>query len=175
MDARLTVHPAQRLGTISPLVYGLRGADVFKNDTPLMWVGPDSSIANIGGIRGGALARPEDSMGSGGAAAGSAIETLPELPMLSASASVAEDGSEAVVTITNCHLIEPARVRLDIEGKPNPGDVQMRTLAASQVRDFNDVANPARVGIRSRQPEPGARGLTVEVAPFSVNALRLTF
>jgi len=55
MDASIAIDTSRRLGLISPLLYGLRGADTFKNDTPLMWVGPDSPIANIDGVRRGTV------------------------------------------------------------------------------------------------------------------------
>lgn len=41
MDTKITIDTSKHLGHISPLLYGLRGADTFKNDTPLMWVGPE--------------------------------------------------------------------------------------------------------------------------------------
>jgi len=124
-------------------------------------------------ILGGGLARPEDSEGSGGAVAGSAVKDLPELPMLSASASVAEDGNELVVTVTNCHLTEPARVALAIAGGGQWRMASLRTLSAQSVRDHNTVENPDRVGVHARRVEGDPESLVVMLDPHSVSALVL--
>lgn len=125
-------------------------------------------------IRGGDLARPEDSKGSGGAVAGSAVETLPELPMLSASASVADDGSELVVTVTNCHLTEPASVRLEVTGGNEWRVAARRRLTSERVRDYNDRDQPGRVCVQDESPGVSAQDLVFSIAPFSVEALSLT-
>ena len=121
-------------------------------------------------IRGGDFARPEDSKGSGGAVAGMQLANLPELPMLSASASVGEDESTLFVTVTNCHLTEPAVVRLEVVGAGEWRMTARRHLTSGNVRDCNDVHCPDSAGLEDLP----VGELLVTIPPFSVQAITLT-
>ena len=135
----------------------------------------------------GKLGRSEYSKGSGGATAGSGIESAEELPMLSASASIAEDGGELVVTVTNCHLSEPARVKINVvgneTGRPDTpvghcGGGQweiksIKTLGSQSVRDHNTVESPDAVCVQSGRAEESSGDMVVTLEPHSISALVL--
>ncbi len=127
-------------------------------------------------LRGENMARAEDSMGSGGAAASaSAVSQLPPLPLLSASASVDMSHNRIVVSVSNRHLTEQVRVEVAIPGMRATRCVEMKVLTAARVREFNDVVNSGRIQPQTRSVESNGNEVTVLLDPFSVNVLDLDY
>jgi alpha-N-arabinofuranosidase len=93
-----------------------------------------------------------------------------DLPLLSASASVAPDRQSVAVTLTNRSLAEPMTVKLDWVGVDPPGTVTARVLSADAPADHNTAEAPEAVTTREWD---AAGAQAVEVPAMGVIGLVL--
>jgi alpha-N-arabinofuranosidase len=93
-----------------------------------------------------------------------------DLPLLSASASVAPDRQSVAVTLTNRSLAEPMTVKLDWVGIDPPGTVTVRVLSADAPADHNTAEAPEAVTTREWD---AAGAQAVEVPAMGVIGLVL--
>ena len=74
------------------------------------------------------------------------------------------------MTVTNCHLTEPAVVRLGVAGAGEWRMTARRQLTSGNARDYNDVDCPDAAGLEDLP----VGELLVTIPPFSVQAITLT-
>lgn len=106
-------------------------------------------------------------------AGGAAFTEIPSLPVISSSASISPCGDELVISITNCHLIDYAEVKVNIAGFGKPVEGLLYTLSSESVRDYNDAENPDRVMPKLQEFTPDDEYFTLNLNPCSVNTLIL--
>jgi alpha-L-arabinofuranosidase len=96
-----------------------------------------------------------------------------DVPLLSVSASMAEDGSRATLTLTNRSMGEPMVCQLDWAGLPTAESASARCLAHPDPSAHNTAEAPEAVTLQPLDISPEALSQGIELPPLSVTVVEI--
>lgn len=89
-------------------------------------------------------------------------------PLLSSSASIAADGSEIILSLSNRHLTDAVETKINLEDAGAPMSGRITVLTSDSVRDYYDADSPDRVALQTKQFTPGGSEFSYTLPPHSI-------